>query len=146
MKKTHGMSKSPEFRAWQSMIQRCHNPRQERFKDWGGRGIGVCIAWRESFSTFLRDVGTRPSSAHQLDRINNALGYKPGNVRWATRAEQQANTRKNVYISFKGETLHVSEWSRRLGLHRVQIPRRLAAGWSVTDALTKRAVINGKEN
>ncbi len=82
-----------EYRIWQNMLTRCGNPKATNYKDYGGRGITVCRQWAESFIAFLRDVGSRPSMAYSLDRINNDGNYEPGNVRWATQIQQQNNKR-----------------------------------------------------
>jgi hypothetical protein len=78
---------------WNQMIQRCENPHTINYKRYGGRGIKVCERWRHSFEDFLADVGL-PPEGKTLDRINNDGNYEPGNVRWATLKEQQANRRK----------------------------------------------------
>lgn len=76
------------------MKQRCRKDKQdETYRNYAGRGIDVCKKWRESFAAFLADVGPRPSPELTLDRINNDGDYEPGNVRWATRIEQNNNTR-----------------------------------------------------
>lgn len=85
--------KSPEYRAWANMKDRCENPRHRRYLDWGGRGIRVCERWR-AFANFLADMGRRPSADHSLDRINNDGNYEPGNVRWATSSEQAQNRKR----------------------------------------------------
>jgi hypothetical protein len=92
---THGESRPPtvEWKAWDSMKDRCRNPNNKRWKDYGGRGIAVCHEWRDSYPAFLAHVGRRPSPAHSLDRIDNDGNYEPGNVRWATLEEQNRNRR-----------------------------------------------------
>lgn len=88
-------SRSPEYRTWQAMKARCENPRCPRFKDYGGRGISICKRWSDSFKAFRDDMGPRPSAEHSIDRVNNDGNYEPGNCRWATRRQQQQNTRRS---------------------------------------------------
>ena len=140
----HGQSNSTggqstaEYRAWQNMISRCENMKLSTRKHYGGRGIQVCRRWRESFEAFFADVGERPSPAHSLDRFPDHNGnYEPGNVRWATWAEQQRNKRNNNMIEHNGERLCEGDWCRRLGVTPGTVRRRLAVGWSVSDSVTK---------
>ena len=87
-------ARTPEYLVWKSMFTRCTNPNALNFKYYGARGVSVCEAWRESYPNFLRDVGRRPSSEHSIDRYpDNDGNYEPGNVRWATAAEQNSNKR-----------------------------------------------------
>ena len=89
-------SQSPEYRAWAKMKDRCKNPTNPEWKNYGGRGITVCERWRESFENFLADMGLRPSSELSLDRIDNDGNYEAGNCRWATKSEQTYNRRRRA--------------------------------------------------
>lgn len=95
-RRSHGeagrATRSSEYRTWGGMVQRCTNPNNSRYSSYGGRGITVCDRWR-TFENFLEDMGRRPSPDHSIDRIDNDGSYEPGNVRWATKSQQQINRR-----------------------------------------------------
>jgi len=94
---SHGHSignATPEYHSWCQMKARCLNKAHPRFKDWGGRGIRICPQWVDDFAQFLKDVGPRPAVGYSIDRFpDNDGNYEPGNVRWATAAQQRANRR-----------------------------------------------------
>lgn len=131
-----GRRQTPEYGVWCNIIQRCENPKSSHFEYYGGRGIGICQAWRKSFPTFLMDVGERPSPDHQIERIDTNKGYEPGNCRWATRKEQMNNTRRNRRLTLNGETLTVPQWNERLRFKHGVIFQRIRRGWSVERILT----------
>lgn len=94
---THGATRSPEWRSWQSMLQRCENPKNTSYASYGGRGIRVCNRWKK-FENFRDDMGNRPSLKHSIDRIDVNGNYEPGNCRWATPSEQGLHLRRNVIV------------------------------------------------
>lgn len=132
----HGMTNTPEFRVWSAIIYRCHNSSAKAYPDYGGRGITVCDEWRNDFASFLAHIGPRPEGKFSVDRIENARGYEPGNVRWATDIEQQRNRRNVRMLTFNGETLSLPVWAQRLGLPNDALSRRIRAGWPIERALS----------
>lgn len=118
------------------MVARCTNPNRHDFSYYGGRGITVCKRWRESFATFLVDMGKRPTEKHSLDRKDNSLGYGPKNCRWATKDEQMQNTRGTRLITFRGETMGLNAWAKRLGCNKESLRTRLNK-WSIERAITQ---------
>lgn len=87
--------KSPEYKAWGGMRQRCYNKKSQGYKYYGGRGIKVCKRWRNSYPNFLADMGKKLRKDLSIDRINNNGDYKPSNCRWATK-KQQVHNRRNT--------------------------------------------------
>lgn len=141
-----GVTRTKEYALWGSMIQRCCNPKHKKFHNYGGRGISVCQAWRESYPAFLAYMGRRPSPHHSLDRIDNEGDYEPRNVCWATNTEQCNNMRKNFFIEYEGISLTPSGWSRIVGLPRGLIRCRILRGWAIKDALTQEPTKLTKRN
>jgi AraC-like DNA-binding protein len=133
---THGMTGTPEYKAWQMMHQRCSNPKAQAFDNYGGRGIVVAMRW-SSFERFIEDMGPRPSSRHTLERIDNDAGYSKRNCRWATYKENESNRRNSHKLTFRGETLTVTQWAERLGISDTTLFTRLKKGFGVTRAITQ---------
>lgn len=142
----NGGRSSPEYQAWQNMRERCTNSGRKDYPYYGGRGIRVCEKWDKSFSAFLAEVGRRPSPVHTIDRKETNGHYEPGNVRWATRAEQSRNRRpfsmkgkavNQKLITVNGITDNITGWARRLGVVREVVRGRLKRGWDPVRAVTE---------
>lgn len=131
----HGMAHLPVYHVWQAMKQRCENPKAQRYKDYGGRGIKVCERWQR-FENFIEDMG-HPSPGKTLDRRDVDKGYEKENCRWVGNVTQANNKRNNRAITFGGETKTLAEWAWEIGIDWFTLRNRLDnLGWSVEKALT----------
>jgi len=131
---THGKAATAEYKVWQAIFQRCCNPRNTHYRYYGARGIRVCDRWK-SFDNFFADMGHRPSKHHSIERLKNSKGYEPNNCCWATRKEQQRNTRRTRMLTRDGKQRPLTAWAEELGLCKSTIHSRLARGDSDEDAL-----------
>lgn len=120
---------------WADMMRRCYNPKAQKFRHWGGRGIRVCERWHE-FKNFLGDMGEAPHGL-TLDRIDNNGDYEPDNCRWATYKQQLRNRRTNRLITAGGVTKTLAEWAVDLGVSETCIWHRLRVGWEPEVAVSK---------
>lgn len=121
---------SKEYRSWVSIKQRV-----KRDTYCLQRGIKLHPEWAASFEAFLAGVGSCPTQQHSLDRIDNAKGYEPGNVRWATWKEQSRNKRSNRFLTYQGLTLCYADWAERLGICRDTITNRIKRGLPIEEVL-----------
>lgn len=100
---THGFSKTRLYRIWSGMKERCYNPNNKRYADYGGRGIRVCDEWLHDFMEFRKwalETGydeNAPFGQCTLDRANNNEGYFPFNCVWSTIEQQNRNKRNTAH-------------------------------------------------
>lgn len=136
---THKLTRTPTYRAWLAMRQRCYNSNAGEFKRYGARGISVCDRWANSFDNFIADVGVAPK-AMWLERNDVNGNYEPGNCRWATPKEQGRNKRNNVLLTAFGKTQCLSAWIEEIGKakgirHSVALGR-IKLGWKAEDVIS----------
>lgn len=94
----HGLRYNKLYSTWLNMKSRCYNPKNQDYHNYGGRGITVCVEWRNSFRLFYDHVTSLDGCSEPgltMDRENNEEGYYPGNIRWADAITQRANQRKS---------------------------------------------------
>lgn len=111
---THGMSNSKLYNVWHTMIQRCENPKDKQFKNYGERGIAVCKEWHDSELFMDWALNNGYEEGLTIDRINVNEGYSPSNCRWITQKEQNNNTRRNIIINYNNKTQTLSQWCDEL--------------------------------
>jgi hypothetical protein len=121
------------------MIQRCTNPNELSYKNYGGRGIRVCDRWRNSSKAFLSDMGEPPVGL-MLERVDSYGNYEPSNCRWATRQEQNDNRPSwCIAVEVNGEPMNLKQAFKRFaapGLTYRSVHKRITArAWPVAMAL-----------
>lgn len=128
---THGHSlnqkQSPTYSSWVAMISRCTNAGNVAYPYYGGRGVSVCASWRESFVTFLLDMGERPDGM-TIDRIDGALVYSKETCRWSTKREQVENRSNTLRVMYEGVLMPLKRACELTGTLYVTIRGRLARG------------------
>lgn len=127
-----GMSATPTYDSWYSMIQRCTNPKTKGYERYGGSGITVCESWRDILN-FIKDVGERPSLLHTIERIDNTGNYEPGNVKWATMHEQSRNKSINKFVFLDGKEMCLADAAKATGNYSTSLKRWLIQYVGKTD-------------
>lgn len=136
VKTTHGHTRggpSPTYSVWASMLKRCRNPKALNYERYGARGIRVCDRWLD-FGCFLIDMGERPSSKHQIDRIDNSGNYEPENCHWVLPVVNYNNRRSARIIDTPNGRMSLREAGDFSGIPAATIRNRVEAGWP-TDSL-----------
>jgi hypothetical protein len=126
----------PLYTVWMSMKDRCRNPNNHAWKNYGARGIFVCDEWQSDFWKFVEDMGPRPDG-YTLDRIDNEKGYFPENCRWASRSQQQRNRRVTVYVEVEGRRHKAIDLAKIAGVKTDTIVNRAAKGFSYDKVIAK---------
>lgn len=152
-----GYRSSIEYETWQRIRKRCYNKDNERYHRYGGRGIVVCKAWRESSYQFRADMGKRPAK-HSIDRIDNDGHYScgkcseclengwPANCRWVSNTEQARNRSNNRYVidPYIGDSVLLCVLAERYGVNERLLQKRIDLGWPMTESITTPAMKYGQ--
>lgn len=135
--KYKGESMTRLGRIHRRMIARCSNPKSSDWKWYGGKGITVCVKW-SSYSEFKKWAEkTGYHDGLTIDRIDSSKGYCPSNCRWVDMIEQNNSKTTNNWITFKGKTMTMKQWSNHTGIGYSTLRNRINVyKWSVDCALT----------
>ncbi len=132
----HGAARTKVYRVWIAMRNRCQNPTNPSYKNYGGRGITVDPSW-ENFAVFSQDMGERPKG-HSLERKDNNGPYSKENCIWATSKIQHNNKRTNRFLTAFGRTLTFAQWGDEYGIPWTTIRARIERyGWPIEDAVSR---------
>lgn len=119
------------YEIWKNMRRRCNDPKNKRWKNYGGKGIKICDEWNDylTFRTWAYSNGYRDDLT--IDRIDIDKGYTPENCKWSTAKEQANNTSRNHFITYEGKTYTMSQFADYIGLSYSALQHRIERGWSI---------------
>lgn len=139
LSRKHGYNGTRVYRVWGHMRERCTNPKNVGWSNYGGKGIRVCARW-DSFENFLADMG-EPPKGMTIDRKDSSGNYEPDNCRWATPKEQGNNRSTNRLLFAFGDVKTAAMWllDSRCVVNEMQLRKRLFYGWGDVEALTRPA-------
>lgn len=125
------------YSIYQNMKQRCYDENSITYKNYGKRGIKICDEWLNDYSKFYNwSIENNYQNNLSIDRINNDGDYCPQNCRWATKEEQQNNTRNNRKIKYNNEIKTLAQWAKILNMSQQKLRYRLN-NWSIEEAFKK---------
>lgn len=136
------------YAMWKDMIYRCEKPNCSSYKNYGARGITVCEKWHDyiSFREWALENGFDEAKGRNcsIERKEVNGNYTPENCKFATTSEQAKNKRTNVFLTFDGRTMTLTEWANETGISRDCLKYRLSAGWTTEDVFTKSVMKKAK--
>lgn len=133
---THRKSHEKIYRKWQQIKQRCYNEKNNRYKNYGGRGIKMCESWLNSFENFINDMGYPENEKLSIDRINVNGDYEKNNCKWSNDKEQANNRTNNVKFLIYDEYLTLSEICRKYKKPISTVNNRLKRGLNIYQAIS----------
>lgn len=125
------------YQIWFDMKRRCYQPQNKRFHRYGGRGIKVCDEWFDFQNFFDWALANGYKDVLTLDRKNADGDYCPDNCRWADVYTQANNRSNNHYVTYKGQTMTLMQWSKLLGINYSTLRDRIRKGWNVESAFNR---------
>ena len=142
---THGETHTPLYKLWGGIKNRCYNPNEPKYANYGGRGIKVCSEWESSYESFKNwCLQNGYKKGLTIERKDVDGDYSPQNCIFATQKVQQNNRTNNHRITYQGVNKTLSEWADYIGMGYKVLEHRINRGWSIEDALT--IPIGGKRN
>ena len=140
----HGKSNTRLHGIWRGMKGRCYSPRNRSYKNYGGRGIVLCVEWEHNFMNFYSwAMQNGYDDTKSIDRIDVNGNYCPENCRWVDDDIQANNKRNNQKLTAFGETRTLSEWARITGIDRKTISDRISKlHWPVEEALSVKTRVS----
>lgn len=135
----HGHSKSKICIILRGMKQRCQNPKNKYYQNYGGRGISICEEWSNPIDGVINfynwAINNGYKDGYSIERIDVNDNYSPENCKWIPMSEQYANRTDTRYVSYKNETLPLFKMCEKYNVKYTTVLRRLQLGWDVKYAI-----------
>lgn len=124
------------YAVWNTIKQRCNNPNNKSYSNYGGRGITICDEWYNYDNFYEWSINNGYKHGLEIDRINNSLGYSPDNCRWVTKSVNANNKRNVKQYTINGESKSLPEWCREYNINYDTVYLRVhRLHWDVEKAL-----------
>lgn len=134
--KQHGDSKTRLYNIWSNMKERCGNPNNTFYYNYGKKGIKVCDEWEFNYKEFKKwSIENGYTDLLTIDRIDNNKGYYPNNCRWTDYKTQENNTSRNHKLEYKGIIRTMAEWADTIDISYTTLRKRINDGWSIERAI-----------
>lgn len=145
LKTEHGLSVADRrlYDVHRQMLERCYNGNSKDFKHYGARGIKVCDAWHDPRLFFEWAYSSGYARGMTIERSDVNGSYTPANCTWVPNEVQSHNTRRNVFLTIDGNTMHLAAWARHFGIKWSTVNSRLRAGWDAELAVTTPSSSDG---
>jgi hypothetical protein len=121
---------------YKAIVDRCINPKNKNYYNYGQRGIGICKEWIDHpglFGKWALNNGWRKGL--EIDRIDNGGDYCPENCRVVTRKQNARNKRTNRLITINSKTKPLVDWCEEYNMPYNTVWKRLRLGWGIERAL-----------
>jgi hypothetical protein len=135
---SHGLRNHRLYSIHNNMLNRCYNPKNKSYKNYGGRGITVSPEWLD-VRVFVTDMYPSYQEGLSLERVENNKGYSKDNCVWATRGQQANNTRSNLVIDTPKGKMTLAQASKLYNINRSTLKSRYLLG------MTGEKLVNSKD-
>ena len=144
----HGMSGTRIYSIWRAIKSRCFRKSEKSYKNYGGRGITMYPAWIHDFQAFYDYVSQLENyhkTGYTLERINNDGNYEPGNLKWATRKEQNSNNRHTIVVEYQGQKMCLKDLATKINVSYATLLKRHKNGKDLFAPVDKRYLPKSKK-
>lgn len=132
---------------------RCYNKNNNRYSNYGARGIVVCKEWNENTESFIQwSLNNGYKEGLSIDRIDVNGPYSPSNCRWVDDYVQANNKSDTLYIEYQGKRKSLADWCRELDINYEMTRKRFHKGWDIEELFNTdsnyhyvKLKINGEE-